>query len=46
MYDLANDGFHLSGSQGVSYFREITGNCDTVSILRGVALSRQPSVAT
>ena len=46
MDDLANCCFHLSRSQGVSDLRASRGNYDTVSILRGVAPSGRPSVAT
>ena len=46
MDDIANDGFHLSISQGMSDLKAIRGNYDTVSILRGVAPSIRPSKTT
>ena len=46
MGDLADNCFHISRSQGISYLREIRDNDDTVSILRGVAPSGRTSVAT
>ena len=46
MNDIKNYCFHLSRSQGMSDLKAIGGDCGTMLVLRGVALSRRTSVGT
>ena len=46
MDNLENYCFRISRSQCLSELRTSRGNYDTMSILRGVALSSRPFIAT